>query len=95
MARLWVRIIKDHKISSQLTLPCTNQINDALREGCKQLDVPVPIWLPKHEKEYASFRRTAFTADNFMESTDFDRLEIEYLDDTGVKRKSNDPRNQF
>ena len=30
-----------------------------------------------------------------MEDVPFQKLEIEYLDDTGKKRKSNDPRNQF
>ena len=30
-----------------------------------------------------------------MEEVPFQKLEIEYLDDEGKKRKSNDPRNQF
>ena len=30
-----------------------------------------------------------------MEEVPFQKLEIEFLDDTGVKRRNNDPRNQF
>lgn len=96
MARLWARIIKDHRIDRQDTHPCAwGEENDALYELCKAFDIPKPIWLPKHEREYENFRRTAFTKEHFVEEIEFDRLEIEFLDDTGKKRKSTDPRNQF
>lgn len=96
MARLWARIIKDHRIDRQDTCPCVwGREDEALTELCKGFDIPKPIRLPKHEREYESFRRTAFTREHFVEEIDFDRLEIEFLDDTGKKRKSNDPRNQF
>lgn len=96
MARLWLRIIKDHKIATQETEPCRwGEEKNVLTEMCKRLDLPNPIWLNKHETEYARFRRTAFKAEHFVESVDFDALEIEYLDDTGKKRRSDDPRNQF
>lgn len=96
MARLWLRVIRDHRISEQTTAPCVwGSEKEVLVEMCKQQDLPCPIWLNKHENEYSSFRRTAFTAEHFIEEVDFDRLEIEFLDDTGKKRKSADPRNQF
>ena len=96
MARLWVRILKHHKIAQQETVPCVwgGQM-EALQQALKELDVPMPIWLGKHEREFESFRRTSFLPDHFVEAVPFDRLEIEYLDDTGKKRKSDDPRNQF
>ena len=91
-----MKIIKDHKITQQLTEPCTPGTEGAaLTEMCKQCDLPVPLWLNKHVSEYNQFRRTVFTREHFMEDIEFDRMEIEYLDDTGVKRKSRDPRNQF
>ena len=96
MSRLWVRVIRDHRIEQQDTCPCApGEENAALTELCKKFDIPRPIWLPKHEREYDSFRRTAFTSEHFVEEIPFDRLEIEFLDDTGKKRRSNDPRNQF
>lgn len=96
MARLWLRVTKDHKIVRQETAPCQwGQERDVLVELCKQLDLPCPIWLSKHENEYDRFRRTSFQPEHFIESVDFDRMEIEFLDDTDKKRKSSDPRNQF
>lgn len=96
MARLWMRIIKNHRIEAQSTAPCAwGDEKDVLNDMCKQLDLPCPMWLNKHMNEYSTFRRTAFTGDHFVEEIRFDRMEIEYLDDTGEKRKSSDPRNQF
>ncbi len=96
MARLWVRVMKDHRIQNQLAVDCAwGDEKDALTDVCKQLDIARPIWLAKHEREFESFRRTAFTRDHFIEDIGFDKLEIEFLDDTGVKRKSKDPRNDF
>ena len=96
MARLWLKVIAGHKTVMQQTEPCLpGYEKDALTEICKQLDLPCPIWLNKHENEFSSFRRTVFTKEHFMEDTSFDKLEIEYLDDTDKKRRSSDPRNQF
>ena len=96
MARLWLKIIRGHRISEQLAETCTvGNERETLTEMCKQLDLPTPIWLNKHVNEYESFRRTSFTAGHFIEEIDFERMEIEFLDDTGKKRKSDDPRNQF
>lgn len=96
MARLWARIIVKHRIAEQATAPCTPEgVEDALIELCHDFDIPCPIWLHKHENEFAAFRHTAFLPEHFMEEVPFQRLEIEYLDDSGKKRKSDDPRNQF
>ena len=96
MARLWVRIIEKHRIVQQATLPCTpDGAVEALTEICHDLDIPCPIWLHKHEHEFEAFLHTSFLPEHFMEDVPFQKLEIEYLDDTGKKRRSNDPRNQF
>lgn len=96
MSRLWLRLIKKHRIEKQDTCPCLwGEEKDALTELCHQFDVPVPIWLGKQEHEWEDFRRTAFTQDQFVEEIHFDRMEIEFLDDTGKKRVSRDPRNDF
>lgn len=96
MSRLWIRLIRHHRIARQQTVDCAwGDERDALREACHDMDVPAPIWLNKNEKEFEQFRRTAFTADSFVESVSFDRMEIEFLDDEDKKRKSRDPRNDF
>ena len=96
MARLWLKVIKDHRMREQFTAPCVwGEEKEVLVELCKQADLPCPLWLNKHETEYGRFHRTSFSPEHFVESVDFDKLEIEFLDDTDKKHKSNDPRNQF
>jgi len=96
MARLWARIIVKHRIDQQATIACTHdQAEEALVELCRQFDIPAPLWLRKHENEFEAFRHTTFLPEHFMEDVPFQKLEIEFLEDDGVKRRSNDPRNQF
>lgn len=96
MARLWLKIMKDHRIDAQMTAPCVwGEEKEVLVDLCKEADLPCPMWLTKHETQYNQFRRTRFTSENFVEEINFDSMDIEYLDDTGKKRKSTDPRNQF
>ena len=96
MSRLWIRLIRHHRIARQMTVDCAwGDERDALREACHDMDVPAPIWLNKNENEFGQFRRTAFNADSFVESVSFDRKEIEFLDDEDKKRKRPDPRNDF
>lgn len=96
MARLWARIIVKQRIAQQATVPCApDGVGEALTELCHGFDIPCPLWLHKHEREFEAFRHTSFLPEHFMEEVPFQRLEIEYLDDTGKKRRSDDPRNQF
>ena len=96
MARLWARIIKKHRIERQATCECTwGQAGDALTELCREFDIPRPLWLAKHEREFEEFRRTVFLPEHVMEEVPFQRLEIEFLEDDERARQSRDPRNQF
>lgn len=96
MSRLWMRLIRRHRIERQETCPCLwGEEKDAVIELCRRFDVPAPLWLDKQEREWEDFRRTAFTQDQFVEEIRFDRMEIEFLDDTGKRRVSRDPRNDF
>ena len=93
MTGIWVRLIKRHRIWKQETRTCAySDARDELTEVCRALDVPCPIWMSKHEREFEEFRRTAFNKDHFMESIEFDKLEIEFIDGD-TKKKSQDPRN--
>ena len=91
---LWVKEIRHHRIDRQATAPCTrDDPQDALAEACRELDIPKPLWLDKHQREWHEFGMTRFLPDAFFESVPFDRLEIEYIDPDAKKRKSQDPRN--
>ena len=96
MPRLWIKTIEKHKIARQCTVPCViAEVEETLVEACREMDLPAPIWLNKQLKEFDSFRHTSFLPENFIEEVGFQKLEIEYLDDSGKKRRSNDPRNDF
>lgn len=96
MSRLWMRVVTRHKIVKQAEAPCTvPEVLDVLTELCMKNDLPRPMWLNKHESEFGEFRRTAFTKEHFVEDVNFDRLEIEFLEDSGEGRRSKDPRNDF
>ena len=96
MPRLWARIIEKQRRQRQATRDCRYEdVEDALTEICREFDIPRPIWLNKHYREYEEFRRTRSLPEHFMEDVPFQRLEIEYLDDDDRSRRSRDPRNQF
>ena len=96
MTRLWARIMKKQRIARQATVECAWEgVDDALTELCRDFDIPRPLWLDKHRREFESFRRTRFLPEHFMEDVPFDRLEIEFLEDDAHSRRSSDPRNQF
>ena len=95
MPRLWAKIIKKHRIERQATAPCAwGEVEDALTELCHEFDIPRPMWLNKHHREFEEFRRTQFLPEHFIEDVPFQRLEIEFLEDDDHPRKSRDPRNQ-
>ena len=91
---LWVRTIRRHRMDRQLTIPCTrDDPQDALIEACQKLDISVPLWLDKNQRDWEEFAQTRFLPDAFMDPVNFERLEIEFIDPDAKKKRSNDPRN--
>lgn len=78
--RLWGRVICRHRIEQSVIVPIQdNDVMEALREICRQLDLQFPMLLPKHEREFSDFSRTSFLPEHFMEPVCFQRLEIELI----------------
>ena len=91
---LWVRVIKGHRIIGQETEPCQHgQVQQALEAAMDRLDLPKPLWLQKHQREWDEFGQTRFIHEHFLESVGFDRLEIEFINPRAQKKR--DPRNEF
>jgi len=59
----------------------THKIFHALDEICLSFDLGRPIWLDKTVKEFQRHRKARFTQDNFMETIDFDYLEIQVIEE--------------
>ena len=93
---LWLRTIRHHRIDRQAVEPCTrDNPHDALEEACRKLDISHKFWLDKIERVWEVFGQTRFLTDAFLDSVDFDRMEIEYIDPDAKKKRSKDPRNAF
>lgn len=82
MFRLWVkewkdnRLIRDTVIEDDTADTRTHKVLHALEEGCRQMDLAVPIWLDANIRDFQRNSRCRFTQDSFIESIDFDYLEI-------------------
>lgn len=95
MTSLWVREIRRHRIVRSETAPLADDASllDVLGALCARMDVPRPLFLAKHAREWAQFGQTFFSPEHFVESVSFDRLEIERIDPDAKKARSSDPRN--
>ncbi len=87
---IWVRLMKKNRIDRDATCPCTlDTWQEALEMACHQLDVPRPMILPRHERDWEQFSQARFLSDHFVESISFDRMEVEYIDPD--KKKKDNP----
>lgn len=78
---IWVRLMKKSHISRDMVAPCgLDDWQDALEKACHDLDVPRPMLLPRHERDWEEFSQVRFLPDHFVESVDFDRMEVEFID---------------
>lgn len=51
--RLWVRLMKRHRVERDATVPCTRDDPEAaLRELLPKLDLSQPVWLPRHRADW-------------------------------------------
>ena len=87
MFRLWAKIIKDNHLLRD-TFICdgsadtrTHKFFHAIEEVCYQFDLGKPIWLDSTITEFKRHDKARFTADNFIESIDFDYLEIQVIEE--------------
>ena len=59
----------------------THKIFRALDEVCCQFDLGKPIWLDKNIRDFKRNSKTRFSQDNFIETIDFDYLEIQIIEE--------------
>ena len=87
MFRLWAKIIKDNHILKD-TVICddsedtrTHKVFHAIEEACYEFDLGKPIWLDSTISEFKRHDKARFTADNFIESIEFDYMEIQIIEE--------------
>ena len=87
MFKLWVKEIKDNHLLKDVTIEDatddtrTHKILHALEKACTRFDLAVPIWLDNNVKEFKRHSKTRFYKDSFIESVEFDYLEIQILEE--------------
>ena len=59
----------------------THKVFRALDEICLRFDLSRPIWLDKSISDFKRHGKVRFTQDNFVESIDFDYLEIHVIEE--------------
>ena len=60
--------------------PYSVRLERALVELCRQMDIPVPMWMKKNTHEFAAFRQTIFFKEQYTEKVRFDRFQIKETD---------------
>ena len=87
MFRLWGKEFKDNRMVRD-TVICednddtrTHKIFNALVAVCYEFDLSKPIWLDANIEEFKRHDKTRFTQDNFVDSIDFDYLEIHIIEE--------------
>lgn len=87
MFRLWARTFKENRMQQDTCIvddskdTRTHKVFRALEEVCYQFDLGKPIWLDKTVAEFKRHSKARFYQDNFIETIDFDFLEIQIIEE--------------
>ena len=87
MFRLWGKIWKDNRMEKDTVYEeesddtRTHKVFRGLDEICHEFDLSQPIWLDSNIRDFQLHDKTRFTKDSFIESIDFDYLEIEVIEE--------------
>ena len=74
-------MLKDTVICDDRNETRTHKVFHALEEVCYQFNLSKPIWLDSNIQDFKRYDKTSFTQDNFIESIDFDYLEIHVIEE--------------
>lgn len=87
MFRLWAKLFKDNHmlrdtvICNDSNLNRTKKIFAAIDDICYEFDLSKPIWLDATVEDFKKHDKTRFTKDNFIDTIDFDYLEIHVIEE--------------
>ncbi len=87
MFRLWAKefrdnhMIKDTVIEDGSDDTRTHKVFRALDEVCLKFDLSKPIWLDSTVQDFKRHDKARFSQDNFIETIDFDFLEIHVIEE--------------
>ena len=85
--RIWARefksnhMLKDTVVEDFSGETRTHKIFHALEEACYEFDLSKPIWLESTISEFQHHAKARFRQDNFIDSVDFDYMEIQVIEE--------------
>lgn len=86
--RLWVRLMKKHRVEQDAVIPCSRDgAEEALMGLLPKLDLSQPIWMDRHRQDWQQYAMTRFLREHFMEPVWFDSMEISYIAPEDEKKK--------
>ena len=59
----------------------TKKVYSGIDYACYEFDLSKPIWLDNNIKQFKTFDKTRFYQDSFIESIDFDYLEVHVIEE--------------
>lgn len=87
MFRLWAKTFKDNRMLRDIVV-CddsddtrTHKVFNAVDSVCYEFDLSRPLWLDATANDFKRHAKTRFTQDNFIDSVDFDFLEIQVIEE--------------
>ena len=88
MFRMWGKLWKDNHLlkdfvaeNSDYSMSRTAMVFHAVEEICQEFDLSQPIWLDANINEFKRHDRTRFRQDSFIETVEFDYLEIHVIEE--------------
>ena len=88
MFRLWAKLWKENHLLKDIVienddkeLNRTRKIFAAIDSVCYEFDLSKPLWLDATVREFQKHDKARFYQDNFVDSIDFDYLEIQVIEE--------------
>lgn len=88
MFRLWGKLVKDNRLlqdtvicQPDYSLSRTEMVFNSLDSICCEFNLEKPMWLDSTVRDFQKHDKTRFTQDHFIETVDFDFLEIQVIEE--------------
>lgn len=92
MFKIWAKTIKNDRVKKSHIYKGEDRFESEqfpvyLREICEQMDLPTPVLLASHIRNFDSFNMTRFLPSDYVERVDFDCFTLEYCRDDHSPKK--------
>lgn len=91
LMKVWVKTVSDEKITRSTlyeygSVADLDEFVSLLQNVCEQMDIPTPVATRVNFNHFVMFNNTRFKPRDFVESVDFDLLDVEAVPEKDKKR---------